>query len=90
LTKNTGFIYGKKGIRCNAIAPGAIETNIGESIDYSKVTKEMNELMTTGMKLNPRMGKAAEIAEIALFLASDESSIINGEIIVADGGWSVF
>jgi NAD(P)-dependent dehydrogenase (short-subunit alcohol dehydrogenase family) len=90
LTKNTGFIYGKKGIRCNAIAPGAIETNIGESIDYSKVTKEMNELMTAGMKLNPRMGKAAEIAEIALFLASDESSIINGEIIVADGGWSVF
>jgi NAD(P)-dependent dehydrogenase (short-subunit alcohol dehydrogenase family) len=88
LTKNTGYLYAKSGIRCNAIAPGAIETHISESIDYSKVSKDTNELLISGMKLNPRIGKPAEIAEIALFLASDDSSFINGEIIVADGGWT--
>ncbi|MCX8486972.1 MAG: SDR family oxidoreductase, partial [Crocinitomicaceae bacterium] len=35
-------------------------------------------------------GKPTEIAEIALFLASDDSSFINGEIIVADGGWTAY
>jgi NAD(P)-dependent dehydrogenase (short-subunit alcohol dehydrogenase family) len=90
LTKNTGYLYGKLGIRCNAIAPGAIETHISESIDFSKVSKAMTELSMAGQKLNPRTGKASEIAEIALFLASDDSSFINGEIIVADGGWTAY
>ena len=72
------------------MAPGAIETNIGNSIDYSKVSAEMNELLVNGMKLNPRVGKPKEIAEVVLFLASDESSMINGEILVADAGWSTF
>jgi NAD(P)-dependent dehydrogenase (short-subunit alcohol dehydrogenase family) len=90
LTKNTGYIYGKSGIRCNAIAPGAIETHISESIDFSKVSKEMMDLSIAGQKLNPRTGKPTEIAEIALFLASDDSSFINGEIIVADGGWTAY
>jgi NAD(P)-dependent dehydrogenase (short-subunit alcohol dehydrogenase family) len=90
LTKNTGYLYGKMGIRCNAIAPGAIETHISESIDFSKVSKEMSELSMAGQKLNPRTGKPTEIAEIALFLASDDSSFINGEIIVADGGWTAY
>lgn len=90
LTKNTGYLYAQSGIRCNAIAPGAIETHISESIDYSKVSKDMSELLVSGMKLNPRIGKAIEIAEIALFLASDDSSFINSEIIVADGGWTAY
>jgi NAD(P)-dependent dehydrogenase (short-subunit alcohol dehydrogenase family) len=90
LTKNTGYLYADAGLRCNAVAPGAIETNIGNSIDYSKVSAEMNELLVNGMKLNPRVGKPKEIAEVVLFLASDESSMINGEILVADAGWSTF
>jgi NAD(P)-dependent dehydrogenase (short-subunit alcohol dehydrogenase family) len=72
------------------VAPGAIATNIGNTIDYSKVSTEMNELLVNGMKLNPRIGQPKEIAEVVLFLASDESSMINGEILVADAGWSTF
>jgi NAD(P)-dependent dehydrogenase (short-subunit alcohol dehydrogenase family) len=50
----------------------------------------MNELLINGMKLNPRVGKPKEIAEVVLFLASDESSMINGEVLVADAGWSAY
>ena len=90
LTKNTGYLYAKKGIRCNAIAPGAIETNISESIDYSKLKEEIKDRIMPGMVLNPRNGKPYEIAKIALFLATEESSLVNGSVIVADDGWSAY
>jgi NAD(P)-dependent dehydrogenase (short-subunit alcohol dehydrogenase family) len=90
LTKNTGYMYAEHGIRCNAIAPGAIETHIADDIDYSKVSKDMNELLTLGLKLNPRVGKPKEIAEIALFLASESSSMINGAGLVADAAWTAY
>lgn len=90
LTKNTGYMYAGHGIRCNAIAPGAIETHIADDIDYSKISKDMNELLTLGLKLNPRVGKPKEIAEIALFLASDSSSMINGAVLVADAAWTAY
>lgn len=90
LTKNTGYLFAKKGIRCNAIAPGAIETNISESIDFSKMTEDIKDRIMPGMVLNPRNGKPLEIAKIALFLASEESSFINGSVIVADEGWTAY
>lgn len=90
LTKNTGFLFAKKGIRCNAIAPGAIETNISDSIDYSKLTDEIKNRIMPGLVLNPRNGKPIEIAKIALFLASEDSSFINGSVITADDGWSAY
>ncbi len=43
-----------------------------------------------GMGLNPRAGQPNEIANLALFLVSDEASFINGAIVVADGGWSAY
>ncbi len=90
LTKNTGFLFAKKGIRCNAIAPGAIETHISDSIDYSKLTDEIKNRIMPGLVLNPRNGKPIEIAKIALFLASEDSSFINGSVITADDGWSAY
>jgi NAD(P)-dependent dehydrogenase (short-subunit alcohol dehydrogenase family) len=90
LTKNTGYMYAEHGIRCNAIAPGAIETHIADDIDYTKVSKEMSELLSLGLQLNPRVGKPKEIAEIALFLASENSSMINGAVLVADAAWTAF
>lgn len=88
LTKNTAFFYAGEGIRCNGIAPGAVETNIGQSMT------NLNEFgmgrAMLGMGLNPRAGQPDEIAKLALFLVSDEASFINGAIVVADGGWSAY
>lgn len=90
LTKNTGFIYAKSGIRCNAIAPGAVNTNIASTIDFSKITQIINERVMPGMALNPRTGESEEIAKAALFLASEDSSFVNGTVLVVDGGWTAY
>lgn len=90
LTKNTGYMYAKTGIRCNAIAPGAVNTNIGETIDFSKITPLVNDRIMPGMALNPRTGEPNEIAKAALFLASDDSSFVNATVVVVDGGWSAY
>jgi len=90
LTKNTGYMYAKLGIRCNAIAPGAMETHIADSIDMTKITPLVNERIMAGMVLNPRTSKPTEVAQVALFLASDDSSFVNASVITADGGWSAF
>ena len=87
LTKNTGHVYAKTGIRCNAIAPGAVATSIGETIDITKITPMVQDRIMTGMALNPRIGEPNEIAAAALFLASDDASFINGAVLVVDGGW---
>ncbi len=90
LTKNTGHVYAKTGIRCNAIAPGAVATSIGETIDITKITPMVQDRIMTGMALNPRIGEPNEIAAAALFLASDDASFINGAVLVVDGGWSAY
>ncbi|MDY7044852.1 SDR family oxidoreductase [Virgibacillus sp. M23] len=85
-TKNTGYMYADKGIRCNAIAPGGVATNIGVSM------KNVNELGASrtkaGQAVMPRAGQPEEIANVALFLASEDSSFINGTVITADAGWT--
>ena len=90
LTKSTGYLYSKSGIRCNGIAPGAVNTNIAETIDMTKITPLVNDRIMSGMALNPRTGESPEIAKAALFLACDDSSFVNGEILVVDGGWSAY
>ncbi|SET48263.1 Enoyl-(Acyl carrier protein) reductase [Salinibacillus kushneri] len=86
LTKNTVFMYAQKGIRCNAIAPGAVETNISSSIN--NISNLGQERTGKAQAVIPRTGKPKEIANVALFLASDESSFINGTVVTADGGWT--
>ena len=90
LTKNTGYMYSKSGIRCNAIAPGAVNTSISETIDMSKVSPLVNDRIMSGMALMPRAGEPAEIAKVALFLAGDDASFINAHVCVVDGGWSAY
>lgn len=90
LTKNTAFMYSKKNIRCNAICPGGVDTDIGSGEYMSNINKEGMDMISTGIAGNPRSGKGTEIAEVALFLASDDSSYINGQCIALDGGWTAY
>ncbi len=73
------------GIRVNAICPGLIETGMTQMI-YDNVREKGREALIG--QLNPlrRGGEPAEIAEAALFLASDRSSYVNGHALVVDGG----
>ncbi len=87
LTKNIAAFYGAKGIRSNAMVLGGVKTNIG--VGGQPDPAGMEHLgKVSGMI--PRIGEPTEIAELALFLASPNSSFINGSCIVIDGGWTVF
>lgn len=88
LTKNVGFQYAAKGIRCNAIAPGGVATNITASLTNPHPFGA--EKAQAGANFNPRFGQSEEIANVALFLASDDSSFVNGTVIVADSGWTAY
>ncbi|MCM3670684.1 glucose 1-dehydrogenase [Mesobacillus maritimus] len=81
LTKTAATEFGKQNIRVNAIAPGIIETNMVE--DWKKTKKW--PILSTANALK-RIGNPEEVANLVLFLASDESSFITGETIVIDGG----
>ena len=89
LTKNIAFMYKTDGIRCNAICPGAVATEIAQN-SMKNPSKFGLEKTMAGMGLNPRTAEAEEIADVALFLASDASKILNGAIVAADSGWSSY
>jgi NAD(P)-dependent dehydrogenase (short-subunit alcohol dehydrogenase family) len=86
LAKNVDM-YAKKGIRSNIIAPGGVMTDITKGI---QMHPEGAVLCGAGLVTNPRMGEPSEIARVALFLASDDSSFVNAATIVADSGWSAY
>ncbi len=90
LTKNTGFMYAMKNIRCNAICPGGIATEIGNSEFMQNINQEGAARTGLGLALNPRFGKGSEIAAVAVFLASDDAGYINGQCIQVDGGWTAY
>lgn len=87
LTKSIGYQYAQKGIRCNAIAPGGVNTNIMFGMESHPFGFER---MSEGTGNMTRSADPAEIAELALFLASGKSSFINGAVITADGGWTAY
>jgi NAD(P)-dependent dehydrogenase (short-subunit alcohol dehydrogenase family) len=87
LTKHIAATYVSDGIRCVAIAPGGVNTNLSlggapSQLGYATLQKIL--------AFNPRVGEAVEIASVAVFLASDEASFINGAIIPVDAGWATF
>ena len=90
LTKNTGYMYAKKNIRCNAICPGGVDTEIGTGDFMKDINQEGVGIIMPNTVGNPRSGEGMEIATIALFLASEDSSFINGQCIAADSGWTAF
>ena len=77
-----------RGIRVNSIAPGPIATPIYEKMDLpDEVVEEMGKGFATQVPLG-RFGTSEEIANAALFLASDEASYVNGIELEVDGGMS--
>lgn len=90
LTKNTAFMYSKKNIRCNAICPGGIETEIASGEFMKNINMEGMNMATSGAVNNPRYGKGHEIATVAVFLASEDSGYVNGQCITVDGGWTAY
>ena len=88
LTKHVAVDFVGKGIRCNAICPGTVDTpslneRLRQTGDYEKARSDFEARQPMG-----RLGKAEEIAALALYLASDESSFTTGQIHVIDGGWT--
>ena len=89
LTKSIAADFVTKGIRCNALCPGTIETpSLGDRIaaqgEYDTVRAAFIARQPMG-----RLGTPEEIAAAALYLASDESSFMTGQALVVDGGWSI-
>lgn len=91
LTRSIAVDYGPRGIRANALCPGWVVTPMGDRAMGSLVTErgitleEAYELVTKHIPLR-RPATADEIAACCLFLAGDESSIVTGTTLVADGG----
>lgn len=87
LTRSTAWMYAKRGIRCNAICPGGTKTNIAETMPADRLDPAGAGRAQEFAALIPAMLEPIDIANLALFLAADESRHINGAIISADGGW---
>lgn len=83
LTKSAARELGSRGITVNAIAPGFIETEMTEVL-----SEEVKQAMGEQIPLK-RFGKTEDIAETAVFLASDKASYITGQVISVDGGMAM-
>ena len=88
MSRNTAYMYMKDKIRVNVIAPGGIKTEIGAAMGMPNM--EGYQKLSGVLGLAPEQGEASDIANTALFLASDESAYINGVILEVDGGWLAF
>ena len=88
LTKSVAIDYITKGIRCNAICPGTVESpslhdRLHATGDYEAAMKAFIARQPMG-----RIAKAEEIAALVVYLASDESAFTTGQAHISDGGWS--
>ena len=84
LTRATATQYGKRGIRCNAIAPGLIQTP-GNAGGHSG--GRMREIMLR-QHLTPRLGLPEDVAAAVCWLASDASAFVTGTVVPVDGGFT--
>lgn len=82
LSRSIAVMYGKHGIRCNTISPGVITTSLMERVVPPRMAALMRENVLT-----PELGAPRDIASLVLFLASDRSAYLTGQLIPCDGGW---
>ena len=89
LTKSVAADFIKQGIRCNAICPGTVQTpSLDERIAAQGGTPAARQAFVDRQPMG-RLGTPEEIAAVALYLASDESSFTTGSTVIADGGVSL-
>ena len=88
LTKNTAYRYAKENVRCNAVLPGGVETNIMSSIDPTKIDQQSLGVLGAVHGSAIRNAKSEEQAALIVFLLADEASNVSGAIIPCDAGWS--
>lgn len=86
LTRQLSFDYGDQGVRVNAICPGAVETGMTRELFAAGDAAVMESVNSVPAG---RYAQPEELAELALFLASDASAFCHGAHFVADGGWTV-
>ena len=84
VTRTAAIEWGKKGIRVNGVGPGYIETPLMAKYFESG---QVNKCAIEGSIPLGRLGSSAEIAKVILFLASDDSSYVTGQIVFVDGGF---
>jgi NAD(P)-dependent dehydrogenase (short-subunit alcohol dehydrogenase family) len=89
LTRTMALDFATDGIRVNAIAPGAIDTPMLRRSFARHADSEPVRQASRNRHAMKRFGKAEEVAEAALHLASDASSFTTGTVMVVDGGWLV-
>ena len=89
LTKALAADFVAKGIRCNAICPGTVETP--SLYDRMRAQGDIEKAKAAFIARQPmgRMAQPEEIAEMVIYLASDDSAFITGQALVIDGGWSI-
>ena len=87
LTRNMAIDYGRRGIRVNAVCPGFIETPLFRSTLELDAMTEIRDKIRDAHQLG-RFGQPVEIANGALFLASDEASFVTGQALPVDGGYT--
>ena len=84
LTTHIACQYGAQGIRCNAVAPGVIQTPMTEH----RLADQRFRRINTEMTPHQRLGTVDDVASTVAFLCSPGGAFINGQTIVVDGGWS--
>jgi glucose 1-dehydrogenase len=87
ITRQIANDYAAQGIVCNAVAPGKILTGRTDAIDEASLHYARSRTPMAGEPLG-RLGKPDDVANAALFLASDECSYMNGANLMVDGGWT--
>ena len=89
LTKSVAADFVTQGIRCNAICPGTVDSP--SLHDRLRSTGDYEQAMTDFIARQPmgRIGTAEEVAELALYLASDASNYTTGQPFAIDGGWTI-
>ncbi|WP_312192079.1 SDR family oxidoreductase [Exiguobacterium sp.] len=87
-TRAMAIDYARHGIRVNSLSPGTIETPLIDTLVGEKEKEQGKQFRDANAWITPlgRLGKPREMATVALFLASDDSSYVTGEDITADGG----